>query len=177
MSTLKPCQRKSVPWFSKELRNAIRLRRRFERQWRRTGSSMHRADFVRQRNLVRRMVKSQQHLYYEHRIDISRCSPRLLWDTINSLLKGQSLPILPSFNSDSAGAAAFATFFSTKIQNIRDSFSPSCCRSPSFLSNEIPLFDHFDPVSIDEIVRIIKDSKPKTCPLDPIPTWIIKKFP
>lgn len=177
MRIVKPGQRRSVPWFTDELRNAIRQRRRIERQWRRTGSSTHRADFIRQRNLVRNMVKSHQRLYYEHRIDDCRHSPRILWDVINSLLKGQSSPILPSFNSDTDGAVAFASFFVEKIQDIRESFSPSCCRSPQLLSNDIPRFDHFDPVSINEAVNIINGCKPKTCPLDPIPTWIIKKFP
>lgn len=44
-------------------------------------------------------------------------------------------------------------------------------------TEDIPVSYHFDPVSTEEAVLIISESEPKTCPLDPIPTWIVKKHP
>lgn len=64
----------------------------------------------------RSMVKNHQRVYYEHFIDVNSRSPRVLWNMINSFVKDKKAPSLPTFNSDSAGASAFATFFSTKIK-------------------------------------------------------------
>ena len=72
---------------------------------------------------------------------------------------------------------SYATFFSEKIQGIRDSFSPSCAPSCSLLPAGVPALDFFDPVTIDETVQILSETKSKTyCVLDPIPTWLLKKY-
>ena len=120
------------------------------------------------------MVKKNQRSYYEHLIDINLSSPRDLWGVINSLVKGKQSPCSPTFDSDLDGASEFASFFATKVRNIRDSFLPSCSPPPDCLSDDTLRFDCFQPVTIKEVLVIISESKPKTCPLDPIPTWVVK---
>ena len=173
--TIRCSSRKRVPWFSPELNTAIHQRRRLERLWRRTQCAAYRAAFVRQRNLVRSMVTKHKRAYYKHSID-AHCSPRELWYMLNSFVKGKQPPCLPTFDSEEDGASAFATFFHEKIRKIRDSFSPSCSPSPENAPACVPLCEHFDPVMINEAVKIISETKPKTCLLDPIPTWIVKKL-
>lgn len=42
--------------------------------------------------------------------------------------------------------------------------------------DDLPVFDEFDLVSLDEDAKFINNANSKTCPLDPIPFWVIKKF-
>ncbi|MEL7309253.1 MAG: hypothetical protein AAGK05_16275, partial [Pseudomonadota bacterium] len=177
LRTVTNSPRKRVPWFSHELRCAIRQRRLAERAWRRTRCAADRAAFVQQRNLVKKMVISQKRLYYEHLIDTHSDSPRDLWRLLNSFIKGVKTLCLPSFVSDDAGASTFATFFNEKIEKIRNSFTPSAIPSPVNAPIDVPFFDHFEPVTISEVVKLISKSKPKSCNLDPVPTWIVKKNP
>lgn len=167
--------RRRVPWFSAELRTAIIERRRLERLWRRTRCAAHRAAFVSQRNLVRNMVVEHKRLYYKQLCgNIS--SSRELWRLLNGFVKGKQPSILPDFDSDEACASSFATFFAEKIVQIRSSFSPSCSVAPCTVPSDVPLFDHFDPVTFNEAVNIISQMKPKTSSSDPIPTWLVKRF-
>ena len=177
LKTVRNSPHKRVPWFTRELNCAIRQRRQAERAWRRTRCAADRAVFVQQRNLVKKMVISQKRLYYEHLVDSHSDSPRDLWRLLNSFIKGVKPSCLPSFVSDDVGASAFATFFNEKIEKIRESISPSTFPSPENAPTDVPLFDHFDPVTITEVVKLISDSKPKFCLLDPVPAWIVKKNP
>ena len=122
------------------------------------------------------MVTSHKRKFYKDLID-AHSSQRELWRVLQSLVKGKKSPCLPSSGSDVECASAFATFFPGKIQNIQDSFSPSCAPSDSDdrVPAGVPALDFFDPVTMDETMKIISEAKLKTCALlDPIPTWLLK---
>ena len=167
--------RKQVPWFSVELKTEILERRRLERLWRRTRCVADRAAFVSQRNLVRNMVIDQKRRYYKQLCE-NVSSSRELWRLLNGFVKGKQPSILPDFDSDEACASTFATFFAEKIVKIRSSFSPFCSVAPCTIPNAVPLFDRFDPITFSEAVNIISQMKSKTSSLDPIPTWLVKRF-
>ena len=65
------------------------------------------------------------------------------------------------------------TFFSEKITKIRDSYS-----STDFFTLPAPLdlpnFDFFEPVSVEEIHKAIMKSPTKSCLLDPWPTFLVE---
>jgi hypothetical protein len=60
------------------------------------------------------------------------------------------------------------------VNLIRDNLKPSCIQPESTCDCRL---DVFDPVSYEEAFRVLKNFKPKTCSLDPIPTWIVKRLP
>ena len=67
----------------------------------------------------------------------------------------------------------FASFFSSKISKIRNTFSTS--GSFNYASDSVPLaFNTFMPVTEDEVSKCIYDSPNKLCSLDPIPTFLLK---
>ena len=169
---------KRVPWFSQELREAIRERRRLESLWRRTRSDIHRSSFVRQRNVVKKIVIHNKRLYYKTFMDARSSSPSDLWRAIKSLVTAKNnASCLPTVDSDDAGASSFARFFSEKIRLLQDSFSPSCCAPPICAPDGVSILDEFDHVSVSEVVEFITNVKSKTSPFDPVPTWVVKKFP
>ena len=77
----------------------------------------------------------------------------------------------------------FSDFYVAKIEKIRADISYTCADDivmhGALTSDEpclvtIPLLE-FYPTNIDEIKELIKASPNKSCDLDPIPTWLIKK--
>ena len=60
------------------------------------------------------------------------------------------------------------------MNTIRDNFSPSCARPETTCDCQL---HSYDIVSLNEVMKVLKLMKPKTCALDPIPTWIIKRLP
>ena len=67
----------------------------------------------------------------------------------------------------------FASFFTNKISKIRDTFSTS--GSFNDTPDSVPAaFNTFKPVTEDEVSKCINESPTKSCPLDPIPTFLLK---
>ena len=85
MVTIRP-SKKSVPWFTPDLREAIRGRRRAEKLWRITRCQVHRAEFVRHRNAVKILTLTLRRSFYDSYVDRHSHSPRDLWAAMNSLL-------------------------------------------------------------------------------------------
>ena len=127
--------------------------------------------------MKRLTVQHQQHYY--NNLFSNHSSVTDLWRTINSFARPKQAPLLPTVSSDSVGASLFASFFSDKILKLHQQFAPSCRTSPVHVCHpvQVPLFEKFDLVSPPEVFNFISKSKPKTSPLDPIPTWIVKKLP
>ena len=43
------------------------------------------------------------------------------------------------------------------------------------LNSDVPILHDFQPVSVEEVVKIVNESPTKSCSADPIPTWLLKK--
>ena len=79
---------------------------------------------------------------------------------------------LPPHNSDESLTNQFADYFITKIDKIRDNFS----KAPVFIpeSTDIPTFQKFSCLTIEQVTNLILSMLTKSCELDPIPTHILK---
>ena len=89
------------------------------------------------------------------------------------ILHHNSESILPAHSSDKSLAVKFALFFCDKIREIGDTLptSGSVTDAPTLAP---PAFNAFEPVSADEVHKIIFDSPTKSCLLDPILTFLLK---
>ena len=76
-------------------------------------------------------------------------------------------------SSEKSLADMFASFFSNKISKIRDTFSTSGSFNDA-PDSVPPAFNTFKPVTEDEVSKCINESPTKSCPLDPIPTFLLK---
>ena len=66
-------------------------------------------------------------------------------------------------------------FFSQKIQNIRQDFDAHPSEPATFSPYDGPKLCLFQPVTEEEIHKLIVESPTKTCMLDPIPTSLTKE--
>lgn len=166
-----------VPWFNSELKDAIRERRRKERLWRRSRDERHRAEFVRQRNIVKNLTLSLKRSFYSRFLHENSKSPRKLWNFVSTLLSKKESFKTPTFRNDVNGASEFAEYFSQKIVNVCETLSPSCATFQLSPVTASPFFDHFEEMTMEEIVKLLNKMNSKTCMLDPIPSWVIKLHP
>src|SRR3984893_1446416 len=122
---------------------------------------------------VHRMITKSKRNYFKQVINENKDKPKQLWQAMNSLLSRNIPKSLPSASSPSALASSFLNFFNDKITNLCASIPP-CVNSFCFANNPIsappPQLSNFDPVTENEVLKIILSS----CSLDLIPTKLLK---
>ena len=162
----------STPWFDADCAAAKRKTRALERRYRNTGSLFDRSAWIAQQRSKQRLYSQKQNKYWENRITDSHGNPKKLWKNLTSVLRKEK--VKPS-RSEHISAENFSKAFRTKIEDVRSStadapypqFTGICC--PSSL-------DAFLTITDDDAVRLISKAANKNCELDPVPTWIVKKY-
>ena len=161
------------PWFSlvgPQLLEAKRERRRAERQWIKSGLTVHKLIFQTANSVVNAIVHSAKTAHYNTKI-LACSTSKQLHNITNTLLGQSESSPLPSTVHPSHLPQAFADFFANKIATIRhsldiDSTSSPTCNDPQFLGQPLAAFH---PVSEATVKDIIRQSSIKTCELDPLP--------
>jgi hypothetical protein len=115
-------------------------------------------------------------MYYNDKIEKAKDSPKGLQKIFNTLLhKGRDCK-LPTSSSPEALANTFAGFFMDKVENI-------CANLPTPTTQPLvpqpvdcpPGLAQFVPVETSVVQKIIMQSPTKSCPLDPMTTWLLKE--
>ncbi|KAI4895100.1 hypothetical protein NFI96_002639 [Prochilodus magdalenae] len=161
-----------APWLSDVLRNNRRELRRAERKWRRSqlDSDLHTYQAVLSRFSAE--VTTAKSSFYKRKLEESASDPRKLFSIFSSLLNPPSPPPPSSLTPED-----FVTFFEEKVNKIRQSFSP--VPAPPSISPH-PLATNsltcFSSLSSDEVLQLLESSNPTTCPLDPIPSPLLRSI-
>ena len=161
--------RSSARWYDSECRDVKRHTRRLERKYRcrRTSQTLAawRQQFKKQRQLYQRKFAA----FWLTTVDSCRRNPRELWHVVNDMLqppKEQPTPKLTSSN--------FANFFRNKVDNIRE--STATAPPPVIVNRHASPLSTFQPVPECEIIKLLHSTPSKSCSLDPIPTWLLKRL-
>ncbi|KAI4904369.1 hypothetical protein NFI96_007938, partial [Prochilodus magdalenae] len=150
-----------APWLSDALRNNRRELRRAERKWRRSqlDSDLHIYQAVLSRFSAE--VTTAKSSFYKRKLEESASDPRKIF----------------SIFSPSSLFPDFVTFFEEKVNKIRQSFSPA--PAPPSISPH-PLATNslicFSSLSSDDILQLLESSNPTSCPLDPIPSPLLRSI-
>ena len=128
------------------------------------------------RNEVSYLIEQSKRIYYNDKINNCEKDQKKLFEVINDLMSWKGKTKLPS-GSLLELVNAFNKFFITKIQNIRlnISSSHSGTSSTKYGIHCPHNLSEFDPVTEEELMKIIQGSKNATCDLDPFPTELLKK--
>ena len=166
--------RASQPWFSDQIHKAKRDKRAAERRWRNTALTVHKEIYLNARTHYNCLLDAAKTSYYHDKITQSGRDLKALHRVMNDILQRTKELKLPTHTSSYTLANDFASFFKGKIDKIRAqmpdvTFSvllplPTCSSS----------WSRFDPVTDEEIHKIIAKSPTKGCSLDPMPTWMVK---
>ena len=90
------------------------------------------------------------------------------WRRLRPLLQPEANPVAIHF------ADEYAAFLARKVENIRSSTASAPPLDISHRSVQDPLVA-IDPMTVEEVTLLLKNSPAKHCSLDPVPTWLIKK--
>ncbi|XP_062616028.1 uncharacterized protein LOC134277728 [Saccostrea cucullata] len=172
--------RPNTQWFSEELCDAKRERRRAERIWRRTGLEVHRQIFRDMCSTTARLVYKTKQDYFSQKIEECGKDHKQIFKLSKSLMGKQQESILPSSTSNTELSNAFSEFFINKVATIRDGLKElTTFNMERTMDKDIPFSGepllNFRPTRNDEVRAILGKAPTKACALDPLPTSILKK--
>jgi len=159
--------KRSAPWMSPIVKEAKKHRRRAERQWRKSGLTVHRQIYNHFRNIVNHLICDAKRQYICKRILVANSSKELFRLT-GELLGKPTIPVRPSTIPIATLPDAFNTFFIDKIINLRQELQSLShpVDGTHFHGNS---FDTFHPVTIADVKAVILHMPKKSCELDPVP--------
>jgi len=117
----------------------------------------------------RKLFQAKFSSYWLSAIDACRRNPRALWKTVNNLLQ----PPLQSA-TDKLSADDFAKFFIDKVAKIRA--STAAAAAPVIIPRDVLPLIELEPTSVHEIIKLLSTLPAKSCSLDPVPTWLLKRI-
>ena len=172
-------------WYTPDVHEAKKLKRKAERKWRTTRLAVHREIYITERNNVRKLIEKRNQEYYSNTIKESSNTQRSLYNCINFLFNKNTPSKLPDNENENDNdlCNTMVTFFSDKIKKIENLLKDvqskneeniDCIETPLVDQNSNALQD-FQPVSEDDIRKLINSSASKSCILDPIPTYLFKE--
>ena len=166
------------PWYTDEITQAKKERRRREKRWRHTGLTVHYQIYIKQRNLVKWMITDSKRSYFKDKIEENSTNPRALFTIIEKVLHRKTESALSEHTSEKELAENFSTYFQSKISKIRASLDSQKQSSNPLTFDAFKTncsFDSFSSLSEVKIDKIIKQSPSKSCDLDPLPTSLMKE--
>ena len=165
--------RPNAPWYTEEIRESKRLRRRAERTWIKTGLEVHRQIYSEQCRIYYQLIGKAKSEYLTE--EITSCDNKNLFRFVRKLSTVKSDPVLPDHESDEALANDFAAFFYNKVNTVTTSLentSPPVL--PVVVADCESEFTAFELVTESQVRKVIMECPSKSCKLDPIPTWLVK---
>ena len=166
-------------WYTSELVKEKRLRRKLERKYNKTKLAVDKERLDHQRNIYNHLLTQANQDYFKTKIETAETS-KDLYKVCDNLLNWQQKSVLPSHDCVKDLADKLITYFNDKISNIRKYLEKapiSTSQTPQDIFNKFDgeVLDSFTEVSEDDVRKIIHSSPKKSCALDPIPTWLLKK--
>ena len=148
------------PWYNENIGNVKRKRRRLEPgRWRSGRLESDRLSYLEQCRVVNAMLYKAKEFYYFSIIQDNAHDTRLLFRSVDKLLQRQTEKHYPFVDNDQQLAIAFADFFTTKIERIREELvlrksglvhSPGLAK-PTCLSR----LSEFDLVTDEDVLKLI----------------------
>ncbi|KAE8288336.1 hypothetical protein D5F01_LYC12203 [Larimichthys crocea] len=179
LNTLAPLKTRTVsftvsaPWFTPALRLMKAKGRQLERLHRKTGLTIHKEMYNNHMSLYKDSITSTKTHYYSGIITANQGNSKTLFSLLNNITQPQDS--LPSHCYTTTFCNSIMSFFTEKIKNIHQQLGsiPHLNISTDWHPPTHP-FPTFHLPSLSEIAELIKQSKPSTCQLDPLPTQLVK---
>ena len=168
------------PWYSNTIAAQRRQCRQAERKWRKSGLTVDAQIMQHRQKCLAESIFTAKATYYRDKISECAGNRRALSQFLNHAMSRRGSAKLPHHKSPGELAERFAAYFLQKIADIRASLDDQARPSALFLDRPdpqrvIPSFYIFRQTSPDEVRSIIIASPTKSCPLDPMPTHLLKR--
>ena len=131
------------------------------------------SSFRDQKNNLIKQIKIAKKAHYQNKISSAGQAQKALFQCVDELVCKTKSTTLPSNLPKHEQPNSFKNFFHEKIEKLQPFFTESTDR-PQSLCPTVQQLQNFHPATIDEIRTLIKKSPSKSCPLNPIPTFLLK---
>ena len=113
-----------------------------------------------------------------HKAQVSECEQGKLFCVIEKMSAAKPAKVLPSHESAHDLAGDFSMFFDNKIRKVKDELDCLSDDTTNFaqdVKQNVPQLSRFQEMLQEEVCKVIMNSESKSCPLDPIPSWLLKR--
>jgi hypothetical protein len=173
-----------TPWYCNEIHAAKAERRKCEARWRESGLTVHREIYKVARNKVTSLIVSAKISVFTDRVEACGKDQKALFSVVDEILGKRKERKLPPHSSLKDLSNSFSSFFHTKIASIRQKLDTEVTdieqKYPSVLPVEDPApgcnITTLRKLTTDDIQKLVLKSPSKSCMLDPLPTWLLKKL-
>ena len=175
---------KKTEFTNSNILNLRRLRRKYERRYRKLKNPDDLQKYNQLVAEVRKAVTCSRNQYYCNGLSKHENNKKQKFKILNSILGKQKKVILPDTASDKDLCDDFEQFFIGKIINVRNDIvmndctpvlhqlsEPTSCNS---VNSNINPFDKFLPITGDQLAYTMSELSNKDCELDVIPTDFFK---
>jgi hypothetical protein len=159
------------PWFDDDCRKSRRRSRMLERRYRRSLTAGDRLAWIRQVRDMHAFYRERESQYWSVCIAANSGNSKKLWKSMSSvLLRDRKSSMQPS---PEVTADHLAQFFVDKVDGVRAATENA--PPPTFTLHTGQRLSGFSEVSIEDVRKILLQSPPKTCALDPLPTSVLRE--
>ena len=169
----------NAPWYTPEVAVQKTKRRRLEQRWRSTMLDLDWELYKNQCSVVNNLIDTFKSSYYTTIIKDHSSNQKVLFKTVDKLLRKPKEKCFPSSNDDVSLANSFADYFISKIDIIYSALveksvdvEPSLPESPTYPVE----FCTFSQVTQDQVKIFAAKPSSKSCILEPLPTSVLKGY-
>ena len=169
----------SIPWQDSEYRAERALRRKFEREWKKSGKKegIARTLYVNQRKKCANLSSTKRSQYYTRLIRESKDNQGSLFKIVSQVLdKNQHSGTIPQYEKNlNTLAKDFNHFYVDKVSKIRNAITPikeADITQPNLFTGT--LLEEFSPTTVEELRTIISPGEIKTAFKDILPRDLMK---
>jgi hypothetical protein len=151
---------------------------RLKNDGKKTKLTVHYELYVEAREHVNNLIDQAKSLHFKTKIEEAG-DQKNLFKVVEGLLHHKSASRLPSCDADLELANKFNDFFASKVTKLRDNLPnavPENNQSKDSASDITIIHEltELRPATEEEVEKVVKGSKTKSCSLDPIPTQLLK---
>ena len=126
------------------------------------------------RKTYSKVLHSSKVAYYSEIIEKNKSNQKQLFQIIKKLKQDNDPTIYPEHSSKTQLANEFSDYFEEKIMKIRAKFPSTSKFNEYDKTVDVTPLTSFQPLSNEDIRKLILSAAPKSCRLDPIPTPLLK---
>ena len=167
--------RQCNPWYSPDISNLKKERRQLERIYVRTKALVDHKKYKESCILYYKRVRSAKILFCKKLLDEAGRDRKKLSSATNKILGCSEKQAYPKAESKQKLANSFMKFFTEKAHKIHVELQECASNHADICPPNPPQLQSFNTAECEEIEKIIAGLPNKQCPLDPIPTHILKK--
>jgi len=162
---------------SDEARQAKQLRRRLERRYRRTGLSADKQAYRSAKSAARDSIMKSRADYIKSQLDEAAGDTRATWRTAQRLLHSRENETYDDTECMEL-VSKFSEYFVDKVRRIRDNIAEAlhhlADRVFAVRLHTGPELTSFQPVTVDEVRKMLSSMPCKSSPLDILPSSLLK---